>query len=139
MTLVVVSMDQATKYIIQTMGISDVHIGGLSWVRLVSTTNDGVAFGLNVLTPISLGLIGLVVAGGLYWFVFSRAIAFDLVQVVAAACIEGGIIGNAIDRLGRGAVIDFIDIWMIPTFNIADAALVTGVIFFCIRLAFTKS
>jgi signal peptidase II len=39
----------------------------------------------------------------------------------------GGAAGNLIDRLARGAVVDFIVVWRWPTFNLADAALVAGV------------
>lgn len=38
----------------------------------------------------------------------------------------GGATGNLIDRLARGAVVDFIVVWRWPTFNLADAALVVG-------------
>ena len=52
----------------------------------------------------------------------------------AAALVLGGAIGNLIDRLMLGSVTDFIDLhigdihW--PAFNIADSAIVLGVIFF---------
>lgn len=39
----------------------------------------------------------------------------------------GGATGNLIDRLVRGAIVDFIVMWPWPTFNLADAAMVAGV------------
>ncbi|HEY8418108.1 MAG TPA: signal peptidase II, partial [Limnochordales bacterium] len=40
----------------------------------------------------------------------------------------GGAVGNLIDRVGRGAVVDFIDILVLPVFNVADTAIVAGVV-----------
>lgn len=56
----------------------------------------------------------------------------DHVQVLSLSMIFGGAIGNYIDRLRFGYVIDFLDfhyrdVWSYPAFNIADSAIVTGV------------
>lgn len=56
----------------------------------------------------------------------------DRWQICALSLIFGGAIGNYIDRLRFGYVIDFLDfhygeVWSYPAFNIADAAIVTGV------------
>lgn len=56
----------------------------------------------------------------------------DRWQVFALSLIFGGAIGNYIDRLRFGYVIDFLDfhwkeVWSYPAFNIADSAIVTGV------------
>jgi len=42
--------------------------------------------------------------------------------------VLGGIVGNLIDRLSQGYVTDFIDVGVWPVFNIADSAIVVGVI-----------
>ena len=51
---------------------------------------------------------------------------------MAAFMVLSGILGNSIDRLWRGAVVDFIDVhygnvWRYPVFNVADMAICTGV------------
>ena len=51
---------------------------------------------------------------------------------MAAFLVISGILGNSIDRLWRGAVVDFIDVhyydvWRYPVFNVADIAICTGV------------
>lgn len=56
----------------------------------------------------------------------------DRVQVFSLSLIFGGAIGNYIDRLRFGYVIDFLDfhwkdVWSYPAFNVADSAIVTGV------------
>lgn len=54
-------------------------------------------------------------------------------ETVALAFVLGGAIGNLIDRFARGdgiidgSVIDWIELWIIPTFNIADASVTVGV------------
>lgn len=58
-------------------------------------------------------------------------------EVLAFAILTGGIIGNAIDRIARGAVVDFIDFhvrnWHWPTFNVADTAITIGVTLVVLR------
>lgn len=56
----------------------------------------------------------------------------DRIQIFALSLIFGGALGNYIDRLRFGFVVDFLDFhykeaWSYPAFNIADSAIVTGV------------
>ena len=50
---------------------------------------------------------------------------------MAIALIAGGAVGNAVDRMRLGAVVDFVDFhldgWHFATFNVADAAITCGV------------
>jgi len=93
--------------------------------------NTGVAFGLfpqlgNLFTILS----AFVIAGIL---LFQHVIAGnDLWLHGALGLVTGGALGNLIDRLVRGYVVDFIDVnfWPLrewPVFNIADSAIVVGV------------
>ena len=63
------------------------------------------------------------------WFVWALP-QLDRRQRLAGAMITGGAIGNAIDRLRFGRVVDFIDFhigaWHWPAFNIADTAITIG-------------
>ncbi len=94
--------------------------------------NRGVTFGMfdndgraNVF--IFAGIAGAVVAGLLYWL---RTVDRMLVAV-AVGLIIGGALGNLCDRVRLGAVVDFIDahwgVWHWYVFNVADAAIDTGV------------
>lgn len=100
--------------------------------------NPGVAWGLGEGLPLGLRRVlfpalGLVI--GLVMIVWTRRLPEDRRLVpVGVALVLGGGIGNAVDRLRAGAVIDFIGVdvgserWtMSGTFNIADAAMVVGV------------
>ena len=57
----------------------------------------------------------------------------------AFSFILGGTIGNLIDRLFLGYVVDFIDVKIIPVFNVADAANTIGAILLLIGLAYNSS
>lgn len=56
------------------------------------------------------------------------------IETVALGLVLGGAIGNLVDRFARGdgiidgAVIDWIDLWIIPTFNVADASVTIAVV-----------
>lgn len=60
----------------------------------------------------------------------------------AFALIFGGAIGNLVDRLRFGVVVDFLDLyignWHWPAFNIADSAITVGIIVFIVHLVFNK-
>jgi signal peptidase II len=67
----------------------------------------------------------------------------DRTQVIALCAIFGGALGNYIDRLRFGYVIDFLDVhyknvWNYPAFNIADSAIVCGVIALILLMLFEK-
>jgi len=62
----------------------------------------------------------------------------------ALMMIFSGILGNAIDRLFRGAVVDFIDVhwegvWQYPVFNVADMAICGGVILYLLSTFLRKN
>ena len=93
--------------------------------------NTGVAFGLFPhLGGLFTILSALVIVGIL---IFQRAIAgADLWLYGGLGFVTGGALGNLIDRLARGYVVDFIDVnfWPLhewPVFNLADSAIVVGV------------
>jgi len=88
------------------------------------TTNTGAAFGL--LQDQTTALIWLsVIVIGVILFYYDKITKKNAVPV---ALILGGTIGNLIDRLAYGFVVDFIDFSFWPCFNIADAALTVGVL-----------
>jgi signal peptidase II len=66
----------------------------------------------------------------------------DRWMTVALACVAGGAIGNFIDRLAYGFVIDFIDMyyqkWHWPTYNVADIFISTGVVMMALGIVFGK-
>ena len=57
---------------------------------------------------------------------------------IALALILGGAMGNLIDRIQSGYVIDFIDLRVWPVFNLADSAISIGAVLLAIELIFKK-
>ncbi|MDA1257040.1 MAG: signal peptidase II [Chloroflexi bacterium] len=119
--------DQVTKQIVlNSLG------PGTSWpddgfFRFTFVRNDGTAFGFfqgngTILTFVSVGAVALIIyfyreAAMASWFTRS-ALGLQL----------GGAAGNLIDRFRHGYVVDFIDVGPWPIFNIADSAIITGIV-----------
>jgi len=99
--------------------------------------NTGIAFGLFkdqgwVFVIIPLILTALLVYN-IYYYRHSESLT--RIYITAFALILGGAIGNLIDRIAFGYVIDFIDLRVWPVFNIADSAITIGaavILFKCI-------
>ena len=96
------------------------------WIGLERTENRGIAFGLvSGSRWVSLLVVAAIAAFGI---VFSRSgTRARPLAALALAAMAGGAIGNLIDRLGDGAVTDFLVLGMWPRFNVADAALTGGI------------
>ena len=82
-------------------------------------------FGSNAVLLIGMGIVVLV----LFWFSFREAAAHSLTVRIAFGMIVGGAIGNIVDRLHYGYVIDFIDFYRIwpNIFNVGDSCITVGV------------
>ena len=131
--LVIMLADQATKQIMLNLIFDPPRrIEILAILNLVPVWNRGMSFGMladgGALVPVGLTSLAVAVSGWLFWM----APRLHRVQRLAAAFIAGGAIGNAIDRLRFGKVVDFIDLhyaglhW--PAFNLADATITMGAV-----------
>ena len=125
---VIVALDQLTKQLALD-GLDDgpVHvIHGVLSLRL--TYNSGGAFGLlqglpGVFLAATLAIVSLI----LLW---TRKLE-QKSWIVALGLVVGGGLGNVADRVFRdlgGRVVDFVDLHVWPVFNVADAAIVAGVV-----------
>ena len=111
-----------------------------SFLNLVPVWNPGMSFGFlsdgGSLVRFSLTALAFGVSG---WLVLISP-RLSRIQRLSAALIAGGAIGNAIDRLRFGKVIDFIDFhfggWHWPAFNIADTAITIGAIIWAYSIVF---
>lgn len=134
MGLVVLILDQASKtWILHGLDLPALgSIRLLPFLNFTMVWNHGVTFGLltsrQPLTPFLLGALALAVVGALgYWLWRSESLR----NALPIGAIAGGAIGNVIDRIRYGAVVDFIHAhafgysWYV--FNLADAAIVCGV------------
>ena len=108
-------------------------------LRLTHRENDGIIFGLPAHQIITLILPVIVVIVALSFYYFRHDLFNSKLTKIGLALVVGGSIGNLIDRFRFGYVTDFIDIrlwgdthW--PAFNLADLAIVMGVILFILFL-----
>ena len=73
---------------------------------------------------------GIGVAAAVFSVVLLRAHSGQKLFAFALACILGGAVGNVVDRMMHGYVVDFLDFhvrgWHFPAFNVADAAITIG-------------
>ena len=101
------------------------------WLSLTSVRNHGAAWSMLSGHGWLLLLIALGALAAILWFFRSLTEGW-CERYIAAFMVISGIFGNSIDRLWRGAVVDFIDVhyydvWRYPVFNVADIAICTGV------------
>ena len=90
--------------------------------------NTGIAFGLfrdNGAVFLIIPLIAVVLLGYNVYYYY-RVGELDRVYILGFSLILGGAIGNLIDRITLGHVIDFIDLRVWPVFNVADSAITIG-------------
>lgn len=138
---VVILFDQFTKAIASArllMGQPAPLFGDT--VRFTIVHNTGAAFGLFPGSRLPFIIISLL-AIAVVLYLFLRETYRSLANRILLGCILGGAIGNLIDRIRLGWVVDFIDIgvgsirW--PVFNVADSAVTLGVLFLAWNLART--
>jgi signal peptidase II len=124
---VVVALDQGSKALATSLVERGDRVEVLPFLAFENVRNKGVAFGIG--GDISAVFIGatIVVLLGFLVFLAARSRTGWLVWVPAALLI-GGALGNLADRVRDGAVTDFIDLPLWPTFNLADVAIVVGVL-----------
>ncbi len=90
--------------------------------------NTGIAFGLFKDQGFVFFIIPVVLTGLLIYniYYYKHADQLSRIYIAAFSLILGGAIGNLIDRITLGYVIDFIDFRVWPVFNIADSAITVG-------------
>jgi len=136
---IVVVLDQVTKAIASArLFPSDpVPVFG-DVVRMTLVHNTGAAFGMFPGSRLPFIVIS-VVAIAVVLYLYTREAYRGIPQRLLLGCILGGAIGNLVDRIRLGWVVDFIDVgigttrW--PVFNVADSAVTVGVILLAWYLA----
>lgn len=128
--LIAVVLDQAIKFLIEArMPLHD-RIDVLPFLALLHSRNTGVAFSLfSGVGGLWLSLVVL----GVIAFIAVLAARTDAAQQLARfgfALIIGGALGNLIDRVARGYVVDYVyfhtPVWSFAIFNLADALITIG-------------
>jgi signal peptidase II len=127
---IILIADQVTKRLVEQtlpLGTSTAPFAQLADIfQFTHTTNTGAAFGLFPNGGNLFALAAIIVSVVIVIYNF-RLPAGHLLLRVALGLQLGGALGNLIDRARQGYVTDFFDVGPVPIFNIADAAVVTGV------------
>ncbi len=141
-TAILILMDQISKYIIvKTMNIGEsISVIG-EVLQITSHRNYGAAWGMLQNQMIFFYIITIIVLIALIYFYYKEA-ADNLLMQCGLMLIFAGAVGNFIDRLFRGNVVDFIDTKIInydfPIFNVADSCLTIGVFILLYELLFNQ-
>jgi len=136
--LAIIALDQITKYlIVNSLSLYD-SIEVFPFLHIVNVRNTGAAFGSFKSLGSSFFIIVAVAAIGFVLYLLMKR----TYNTFGLSLILGGAVGNLIDRILYGQVVDFVDFsigsyhW--PAFNVADSALTVGIILILLTSVFRK-
>ena len=138
--LTLVILDQVTKaLVINFFNLYD-SVALLPMINLTFVVNYGFAFGLLNNPSLNQILVSLVILAIIIYFLYLLIKTQDKIFQLTLTLILAGALGNFIDRIFRGFVIDFIDIYIgkyhWPAFNVADSCITVGFIVLMINILF---
>lgn len=130
--ILVVLFDQLTKLLIrQNFQLNQSFPIIKNFLHLTYVTNTGSAFGLFKGLNVFFILFSIIVIIVIFYYlkkIKEKVLPFSI------GLLLGGTIGNLIDRIFYGAVIDFIDFRIWPVFNVADSAVTISIMLLIILL-----
>ena len=139
--LLALAADQSSKLAVQHHFPACNYLGQTiipDWLSLSYTCNSGAAFGLLANATLLFVLIAVVVIGVI--IAYFRFLPANRPWLRLSLGLQlGGALGNLIDRLRQGYVVDFIYFKNMPVFNIADCCIVVGVAILAFHLLFMQS
>lgn len=130
--LALVALDQISKYAVENSLPFQQAVNVISYFSLFRTYNTGIAFSwLNWAGNTGLIVLAMVVLA-LVLYLWSKVRDDKQLAHIGFALIVGGAIGNLLDRLYQGHVIDFLllhtQTWAFAVFNLADAFITMGAV-----------
>lgn len=138
LSFLVIIIDQAVKMIVHlNLGLYNSIEVINDFFNITYVRNTGAAWSIlsgNTLFLILISLFALVI---IYSY-FIKDKDLSKTEIISYGLLFGGIIGNLVDRVVRGYVIDYLDFKIIsydfPIFNIADICIVVSIVLICISL-----
>ena len=105
-----------------------------NWFYLTYVQNTGTAFGLFQGNNKALLILAFIILGVLLYGARGLSERGGFWGALGVALVLGGALGNVMDRIHFGQVIDFLDFKVWPVFNVADSAISVGTLFILIGL-----
>lgn len=121
-----IALDQLTKWLIRLYVDRGESIPESGLIRIVHYLNSGAAFGMFQGAGPLLALTSVIGMVAIGVFLFNPGFAHPLMRI-GLALMLGGAVGNLIDRVRTGEVVDFIKVPNFPAFNVADSGITVGV------------
>lgn len=130
--LIVFLIDQGTKWIIATRLTLYEQIPVIgNFFLIMSHRNTGAAFGILEDQRWFFVIVTIVVASGIIWYMYKIRHQQGHILPIGLSLILGGALGNFLDRLLTGEVVDFLQFnfgsYTFPIFNVADMGITIGV------------
>lgn len=138
----VVALDQGTKWLVAArfpFNPRHLHGGGFDravvdgFFYLIHVGNTGAAWSMFAGQGVLLAALAALTLAGIYFWRHALGLRGTGPQI-SFGLLCGGIVGNLVDRLAHGHVIDFIDLhfgsYVYPTFNVADSGICVGVLLY---------
>ena len=123
---VVFILDHVTKWLVtQNIALGD-QVPATGPITIHHIQNRGAAFGLFPQMQFIFLAVAIAVAG--YILIAGRRFGPGVFPQVLLGMVLGGALANAVDRVVQGYVVDFIDLQRWPVFNVADMAIVIGIL-----------
>ena len=133
----VIAGDQVSKHLVRSRLFLGESVPEHWWVRLTHTENTGSAFGLFADQTLFL-IVGSFVAIAIMLYLFRLFGTSSILLRVSFSLQMAGGSSNLVDRIRFGEVTDFIDLRVWPIFNIADSAVVIGIIILAVVVLFQE-
>ena len=142
LSVLIISLDLITKFYAKEN--INLLIPGMEIVKglnFVYVENKGISFGIfsNLNISFFLGIISFLISVYILYLIYYSN---EKLEVFSLSLILGGAVGNGYERLTQEFVVDFIDIYYVnfhwPAFNLADAFITIGAIFFLYSIIKTR-
>ena len=144
LSIIIIFLDQITKYFaIANLKGNAASVIVPDFLKLVYVENYGAAFGILRNKKILFIIITFIVVVAIAIFLFKYQAKLNIFMKIGSGLLLGGAIGNLIDRVRFGYVVDFVSFrffnrYEYPVFNVADMAIVVGTLLILFLILFDK-
>lgn len=137
-TLIIIIFDVISKIFISNILILNKSITIIpNFFYLTYTHNYGGAWSIFDNSTLFITIVSFLIIIGIIYYLFKNKVT-KKIEIVGYSLLLGGAIGNLIDRIVYGYVIDFLDFYILgydfPIFNVADIGIVVGIILLLVSM-----